>query len=87
MSRPRGEPAEPRRTSKRPLDPSARQLRASYDPPGAVSSGFERQLFGLAARIPLNHAPLGTLPKLRVVGSIPIARFGLQQVASAGTRG
>ncbi len=57
--------------------PRARaQLRANDRPAGAGWSGSERRRFGLAARFRLNHAGLDWFPKLRVVGSSPIARFG-----------
>ena len=52
----------------------ARQLRASDRPAGAGWSGSERRRFGLAARFRLNHASQDWFPKLRVVGSSPIAR-------------
>ena len=55
--------------------PRARQLRASDRPTGAGWSGSERRRGGLAARFRLNHADLDSFPKLRVVGSSPIARL------------
>jgi hypothetical protein len=53
----------------------ARQLRASDTRDGADSNGLGRNLFGSVERNRLNHAALLALPKLRVVGSSPIARF------------
>ena len=50
-------------------------MRASDHPSGADSSGLERCGFRLVERKPPIRAVPRALPKLRVVGSSPIARF------------
>jgi len=49
-------------------------LRASDHQAVAVPSGSERVIFRVVERKWLNHAALLGLPKLRVVGSNPVAR-------------
>ena len=56
------------------VDAAARRLRASEHRDGAVSGGLERVRFGLLPQERLNRPVRRALPKLRVVGSNPIAR-------------
>jgi hypothetical protein len=56
-------------------------LRASDRLAGAGWSGVERHGFRMVERNPCIHAVLRPLPKLRVVGSSPIARSLIEQAA------